>query len=39
MLAGIDFFRRVVQYQQQYGRSGHSVSNGVQTNGTLIDDE
>ena len=39
MLTGIDFFRRVVQYQQQYGHSGHSVSNGVQTNGTLIDDE
>ena len=38
-LTGIDFFRRVVQYQQQYGRPGQYVSNGVQTNGTLIDDE
>jgi len=38
-LTGIDFFRRVVEYQQQYGRSGQSVCNGVQTNGTLIDDE
>lgn len=38
-LTGIDFFRRVVQYQQQFGRSGQSVSNGLQTNATLIDDE
>jgi uncharacterized protein len=39
MLTGIDFFRRIVEYEQQYGRSGQSVCNGVQTNGTLIDDE
>jgi uncharacterized protein len=39
MLTGIDFFRRVVSYQKQFGRSGQSVCNGVQTNGTLIDDE
>ena len=38
-LTGINFFRRVVTYQQQFGRSGQVVSNGVQTNGTLIDDE
>jgi uncharacterized protein len=38
-LTGIDFFRRVVAYQQQFGHSGQSVSNGVQTNATLIDDE
>jgi uncharacterized protein len=39
MLTGIDFFRRAVSYQQQFGHSGQSVCNGVQTNGTLIDDE
>ena len=39
MLTGIDFFRRVVEYEQKYGRSGQYVCNGVQTNGTLIDDE
>lgn len=39
MLTGIDFFRQAVHYQQEYGRSGQSVCNGVQTNGTLIDDE
>jgi uncharacterized protein len=38
-LTGIDFFRRVVEYQQKFGRSGQYVCNGVQTNGTLIDDE
>jgi uncharacterized protein len=38
-LAGIDFFRRVVEYQKQFGRSGQYVCNGVQTNGTLIDDD
>jgi uncharacterized protein len=29
MLAGIDFFRRMAQYQQQYDQRGHSVFNGV----------
>ena len=38
-LAGIEFFRRVVHYQQEFGRSGQYVCNGVQTNATLIDDE
>jgi uncharacterized protein len=38
-LTGIDFFRRVVAYQQEFGHSGQSVCNGVQTNATLIDDE
>jgi uncharacterized protein len=39
LLAGIDFFRRVVAYQQQYGLSGQLVSNNLQTNGLLIDAE
>ena len=39
MLTGIGFFRRVVAYQQEFGRSGQSVCNGVQTNATLIDDQ
>jgi uncharacterized protein len=38
-LMGLDFFRRVTDLQQQYGRHGVSVSNGLQTNTTLIDDE
>ena len=37
-LMGVEFFRRVVTYQQRYGRSGQVVANGIQTNGWLIDD-
>ncbi|RJP44947.1 MAG: anaerobic sulfatase maturase [Desulfobacteraceae bacterium] len=35
-LMGIDFFRRAVDYQMQYGR-GKTVGNAIQTNGLLID--
>lgn len=38
-LMGVDFFREVTRLQQQYGRAGAVVSNGLQTNGTLLDDE
>ncbi|MHB1000713.1 MAG: anaerobic sulfatase maturase [Armatimonadota bacterium] len=38
-LMGVDFFRRVVSLQKQYGRSGVIVANSLQTNGTLINDE
>ena len=38
LLAGIDFFERVVAYQQSYGRSAQLVSNNLQTNGLLLDD-
>ncbi|MEA2013520.1 MAG: anaerobic sulfatase maturase [Verrucomicrobiota bacterium] len=37
-LMGVDFFRRVTSLQEQYGKRGTKVSNGLQTNGTLIDD-
>jgi uncharacterized protein len=37
-LMGVDFFRRVTEYQQKFGRAGAIVSNGLQTNATLIDD-
>ena len=39
LLAGIDFFKRVVEYQQSYGLSGQLVSNNLQTNGILLNDE
>jgi len=35
---GLDFFKRVVELQQKHGRRGAVVSNGLQTNATLIDD-
>jgi len=38
-LMGVDFFRKVTELQQRHGRPGASVSNGLQTNTTLIDDE
>lgn len=38
MLAGLDFYRRVLQLQDQYA-GGKQIYNTIQTNGTLIDDE
>ncbi len=37
-LMGVDFFKKTVHYQKQYGKN-HSVSNSLQTNGLLIDSE
>ena len=36
-LLGVDFFRKVVQLQQQFA-DGKTISNAIQTNGTLLDD-
>jgi uncharacterized protein len=38
-LAGLGFFRRAVEFQKRFGRNGQSVSNAIQTNAILIDDE
>ena len=38
-LAGLDFFNKVVEFQQKHGVSGQIVGNALQTNGILIDDE
>ena len=38
-LAGLDFFRQVVAGQARFGSAGQVVSNSLQTNGLLIDDE
>lgn len=37
-LMGLNFFRQAIEFQKQYGHSGLSVANGLQTNGTLLDD-
>jgi uncharacterized protein len=37
-MMGLPFFKRVTELQQTYGRKGAVVGNGLQTNGTLIDD-
>jgi uncharacterized protein len=38
VLAGIDFYKRAVKLQKKYLPAGHTVINGIQTNGTLLDD-
>jgi uncharacterized protein len=38
-LCGLDFFRQAVEYQKQFGRTGQSVANSLQTNGILINDD
>ncbi len=38
-LMGAAFFRRVTELQQEHGRPGTVVANGLQTNATLIDDQ
>ncbi len=38
-VAGLDFFRKVVEYQMRLGKGGQSVANALQTNGILIDAE
>src|SRR5437016_2078822 len=37
-LMGVEFFKRVVGYQQKYA-AGKTIKNALQTNGTLLDDE
>jgi len=38
-LMGLDFFKKVVDLQMKYGRSGQAVTNALQTNGILLDAE
>ena len=38
-LLGLDFFRNVVALQKKHTPSGRRVSNDLQTNGTLLDDD
>ncbi len=37
-LMGVDFFRQVTDFQTKFGKQGTVVTNGLQTNATLIDD-
>lgn len=39
LLAGKEFFRRALALQKQYQQPGQVITNGLQTNGTLIDPE
>lgn len=38
-LCGLSFFRKAIELQKKYGRSGQRVSNAFQTNGLLINKE
>ena len=38
-LMGIPFFERALAFQAQYARPGTRITNALQTNGTLLDDE
>ncbi len=38
-LRGLDFFRKVIEYEKKYNKNGIKVYNSLQTNGYLIDDE
>jgi uncharacterized protein len=38
-LMGLDFFKKVVELQMKYAQPGSSISNGIQTNATLITDD
>lgn len=38
-LAGLDFYRRAVEFQAKHRKPGQRVLNDLQTNGTLLDDE
>ncbi len=38
-LLGLDYFRRIVALQRKHKPNGRRITNGMQTNGTLIDEE
>ncbi|MHA1380403.1 MAG: anaerobic sulfatase maturase [Candidatus Helarchaeota archaeon] len=38
-LMGLDFYRTVIELQKRYGKGGQSVSNILQTNGILLNEE
>ena len=38
-LMGLDFFKKVVEFQLKYAQPGTSISNGLQTNATMIAEE
>jgi uncharacterized protein len=38
-ILGLDYFRRIVELQRKHRPAGRQILNGIQTNGTLIDDD
>lgn len=38
-LAGLNFFRKAIEFQEKYKKPGQRISHALQTNGTLLTDE
>jgi uncharacterized protein len=38
-LAGLDFFRKLIEYEKMYNKKNLRINNSLQTNGIVIDDE
>ncbi len=38
-IAGLDFYRKALDFQQKHLPTGRTIINGIQTNGTLLDEE
>lgn len=38
-LAGLDFYRKLIEFEEKYNRNGVQIQNILQTNGTRIDEE
>jgi uncharacterized protein len=38
-LMGLDFYKRIVDWQKKHGADGQIVSNALQTNGTILDEQ
>ena len=38
-LSGLDYFRRIVELEHRHKRPGMTITNGIQTNGILIDEQ
>jgi uncharacterized protein len=36
---GVDYYRKIVEIQRAYRPAGRTIANGMQTNGTLLDEE
>ena len=39
ILLGLDYFRKIVEFQRRHRPRDKTILNGIQTNGTLLDDE
>ncbi|MGQ9620853.1 MAG: anaerobic sulfatase maturase [Bacteroidales bacterium] len=39
LLAGIDFYRKAIKFQEKHKPSGYKIYNGIQTNGVILNEE